>query len=244
MLPIDGLIVVTTCRPIKRGEQVCISYHGTKFQSPFIERQQIIEQEFYFKCKCERCALEVTDSLKPAAFLDEQTRKLLKNSAETLLYTMEKRKSVTELCVKLLNENGRISWCEDLGMVLSNFFVLLHTKFLLKSHYWTQKREYFGSELAIVWNQTCNILFIFDKFWNKSAKNYSNLIGFNLSMEFFRRLDYFWCVKVRIIPASWIYGFLHIPKLIIMLQNSQMTQRRLFVRIFQSILEWIRKFCK
>lgn len=135
MLPIDGLVVVTTCRPIRSGEQICISYHGTKFQSPFIERQKIIEHEFHFKCKCERCAMEVTESLKPNRFLDDQTRVLLKNSAETLLYTMEKRKTVTELCIRLLNEHGRTTWCEDLGMLLSNYFVLLHTKFLLKSPY-------------------------------------------------------------------------------------------------------------
>lgn len=135
MLPIDGYLVVTTCRPIKSGEQITISYHGTKFQSPYIERQQLIEHEFFFKCKCERCRLEVTDSIKPAAFMDGPTRKLLKNSAETLLYTMEKRKSVTLRCIQLLNEHGRITWCHDLAMVLSHYFVLLHTKFLMKSQY-------------------------------------------------------------------------------------------------------------
>lgn len=135
MLPIDGVVVVTSGRPIKAGEQVCISYHGTKFQSPFIERQKIIEQEFYFKCKCERCAMEVTESLKPQTFLDEHTRSLVKNAAETLLFTMEKRRTVTELCINKLNEHGRTTWCDDLGMLLSTYFVLLHTKFLLKSPY-------------------------------------------------------------------------------------------------------------
>lgn len=77
----------------------------------------------------------MTDSIKPAAFLDGATRKLLKNSAETLLYTMEKRKSVTLRCIQLLNEHGRVSWCDDLAMVLSHYFVLLHTKFLMKSQY-------------------------------------------------------------------------------------------------------------
>lgn len=135
MLPIDGRVVVSTCRPIKSGEQICISYHGTKFQSPFIERQKIIESEFHFKCKCDRCTMEVTETLPSRKFLNDEQRNLLKNSAETLLYTMEKRKSVTELCIKLLNEHGRGTWCEDLGMVLSNYFVLLHTKFLMKTHY-------------------------------------------------------------------------------------------------------------
>ncbi|XP_031618931.1 SET and MYND domain-containing protein DDB_G0273591-like [Contarinia nasturtii] len=135
MLPIDGYVVTTICRPIKSGEQICISYHGTKFQSPFLERQKIIEHEFYFKCKCERCVMEVTETLEPCTFLDDQQRVLLKNSAETLLYTIEKRKMVTELCVELLNKHGRVNWCEDLGKVLSNYFVLLHTKFLLKTPY-------------------------------------------------------------------------------------------------------------
>lgn len=35
--------------------------------------------------------------------------------------------------------HGRTTWCEDLGMHLSNYFVLLHTKFLLKSPYWTSQ---------------------------------------------------------------------------------------------------------
>lgn len=138
MLPIDGWVAVTICRPIKKGEQLFISYHGTKFQRTFIERQAIIEEEFHFKCKCERCVLEVTDSLPSTRFLDDESRDILKNAAETLLYTMDKRKTVTELCTRLLNEHGRNMWCEDLGMLLSNFCVLLHTKFLLKSPYWTK----------------------------------------------------------------------------------------------------------
>lgn len=133
MLPIDGRIVTTTCRPIKSGEQIFISYHGTRFQSPFIERQRIIEHEFHFKCRCERCSMEVTDTLIPHRFLDDETRKMIKNSAEALLYTIEKRKLVTEICIKNLNEHGRVTWCEDLAILLSNYFVLLHTKFLLKT---------------------------------------------------------------------------------------------------------------
>lgn len=135
MLPIDGRIVTTVCRPIKAGEQVYISYHGSRFQCAFIDRQRIIEHEFHFKCICERCNMEVTDTLVPHLLLDEETRKMIRNSAEALLYTIEKREEITGICLRNLNEHGRTTWCDDLAILLSNYFVLLHTKFLLKTPY-------------------------------------------------------------------------------------------------------------
>lgn len=135
MLSCNGILVTTICRPIRAGEQICIGYMGTKYHCPFIQRQEIIEDKFSFKCKCERCVLEVTDSLTPTAFLDNETRKILDNCSEEILYTREKRHNIMNLCLRLLKENGRITWCEDLSKVLGFYLLLLHSKFALGPHF-------------------------------------------------------------------------------------------------------------
>lgn len=134
-LHIDGFLMVKTCRPIRTGQQIFISYIGAKFTDTFIQRQKFFEDQYYFKCKCERCFMEVTENRTPHQFLDAQTRSQLDTCIKPLTSNVEWRKKHAELYVRLLNEHGSGPWCNDLENLLRNYYLLLYIKFMFKSTY-------------------------------------------------------------------------------------------------------------
>ena len=49
-------ISIRTLRPIKKGEELTISYSGIKF--PYPKRQEHLLYGYFFRCRCRRCTLE------------------------------------------------------------------------------------------------------------------------------------------------------------------------------------------
>jgi hypothetical protein len=52
---LDGQVVLYACHDIKQGEQITISYMLNVSTLPFLNRQDIIEQRLWFKCRCGVC---------------------------------------------------------------------------------------------------------------------------------------------------------------------------------------------
>lgn len=116
-----------TLRPIKKGEQLFISYLADDFGDiPVEETQQKIFDGFGFRCNnCERC--------KPDEELSEENVKMLQNDPDNRFVFMraieleqstdvrgknEQRKLLKEKVVGMLNRYGSKHWCKELAQLM------------------------------------------------------------------------------------------------------------------------------
>lgn len=114
----------TVLRPIKKGQQVFVTYLGEERRAgPTFLRQSYLNQEFGFQCRCEKC--EKFDFYPHVSFLLRNPdyrfteREIVKEPI-----TKKQSFALREKCIELLNKFGDRQWHLELENVAKAYRIL------------------------------------------------------------------------------------------------------------------------
>lgn len=114
--------VCITSRPIKKGEQLFVSYLNS--DKPTSIRQSILQEKFGFDCKCEKCKPIWKSSDREAMKSSIYYKYMKKNEHKD--YQDDKTRTVLKkVCEKFLSEYGRLPWCPEIEFIVDlyeNYF--------------------------------------------------------------------------------------------------------------------------
>lgn len=128
-----GYTVCLVVRPIRKNEQICVTYDASLLSQEKTKRQQILQTKFNFQCKCQRCQspqLE-SSSLKSndyiARDLDFQYFcNEIKNATINLdLHLVDSLRSKS---FEMLKKYGKASWCRQINDIMDYLNDLLTTE--------------------------------------------------------------------------------------------------------------------
>lgn len=120
-----------TIRPIRKGEQLFISYLSPNDRSTTEQRQQKLKHSWGFECKCERCSTNQPIQEHPMSIvqqiqIDPFFQFILANDGES-----NKKSELLEYCLKFLNKYGRLQWSEQI-FTITSIFMNLYIEMLSK----------------------------------------------------------------------------------------------------------------
>lgn len=110
--------VCITMRPIKKGEQLFVSYICADI--PTVRRKNYLLANFGFSCQCEKCDPIYSPAEVAKLKADPGYQFFHRNSKPdftTLLYHPSSRRSIKKKCIEILNKHGR-HWSQELESVL------------------------------------------------------------------------------------------------------------------------------
>lgn len=119
----NGHVIGKVIRPIKKGEQLCASYHPFNEKTSTVERQTILHAKFKFLCKCERCRDPASDSRSILELTKDPDFKFVKrnfkNSQTSIVnFAIESdRKRFENKTFNFLKKYGHSAWCEEIGLM-------------------------------------------------------------------------------------------------------------------------------
>lgn len=124
----DGFIKCVTIRPIKKSEQLFISYIACDFYKSEDQRLLILRSRFV-NCTCKRCQLqELKSNLQMK--LDSDFKKINKMFVvEDLInerYDRKQINSMIEKCFSLLNKFGQMEWSSEIDRIMVVLSFLLN----------------------------------------------------------------------------------------------------------------------
>lgn len=102
-----------TIRPVKKGDQLFISYLGTQKQS-VQDRQEKLKSNWNFICKCERCNPTDVAIDQKVITSDSHFQFIFKNG-----YMEEKSTEILNNCIEFLNKYGHSPWSEEIQFVIN-----------------------------------------------------------------------------------------------------------------------------
>lgn len=119
-----NLLLGTTARPIKKGQQLFLRYTGD-----FIEdkkaRQALILKNFNIKCECEMCEPDQWPKNTVNMVDDPINLFIQANSSSLRGYDKQKHQLVRLALIKLLNKYGVYGWSMELQKIVADFDMLL-----------------------------------------------------------------------------------------------------------------------
>lgn len=123
-LSFDGHQIAVVVRPIKRGEQLFISYLGLDAWSLCGHRRRESRQEFLlkmneFQCSCVRCTLESeTFPTENRLHQDESYNYVCQNYHQNLYseFCRERIKNLLGKCSEFMEKYGRQAWSEEMNL--------------------------------------------------------------------------------------------------------------------------------
>lgn len=112
--PKNNVTIFTTSRPIKKGDQLFITYTG-------LDNKQEIQSfgnasKYGFECKCEKCEPRWKQSDRDLMKSDKNYQFLVKKQHE--IENNETRSILMELCKRFLNKFGYLPWCDEIEFVI------------------------------------------------------------------------------------------------------------------------------
>lgn len=123
---INNQAVFITFRPVKKGEQLFISYLGEKTGNPTVIRQSDLMNDFGFKCECDKChphcSLHDRTAMKSDLYF-----KYVNNNYKMAFLEKTQRVVLKEVCIRFLKKYGHLPWSEEM-----NFISLCYLKWLFE----------------------------------------------------------------------------------------------------------------
>ncbi|XP_055301275.1 uncharacterized protein LOC129567924 [Sitodiplosis mosellana] len=123
----DNWSTITTMRPIKKGEEVTVSYFGRNFPADsMVERQEYVERlrdNFGNKCQCDLCENRTSTAGKRKAMKADP-------SYQNILQTIEQNfgeetsldmKEMKHHAIEFLEKFGQAKWCAELHLATTFF---------------------------------------------------------------------------------------------------------------------------
>lgn len=129
---IDNQVILIAIRPIRKGEQLFISYLGDKTDDATDFRQQFLMENFEFQCHCDKCeprCLKVDRALMKS----NSHFKYLRQTFKTAFHEQKQRLIFKDVCIRFLQKYGHLPWSEELNFVslcyINWLFKHMHTDF-------------------------------------------------------------------------------------------------------------------
>lgn len=118
---------ITTIRPVKKGEQLLISYSCDTTSSTKV-RQLFLRNYFRFGCRCDKCIAPFISRVDQQRMIQDPNYKFICRfdfigmliSCQNVFfqsYAHNAKASVERACVEFLNRHGHLPWTEKLGFV-------------------------------------------------------------------------------------------------------------------------------
>lgn len=121
----DGHFIYITIRPIKKGGQLYISNFMSLLRQPKDVRQQVIWTHRRIKCECARCEGIVASA--------NQRRQMASDSDFKYIFANSSTHSIIgdisvmhQRCQTFLTKYGHMNWCDELGIVLSTYVMIVN----------------------------------------------------------------------------------------------------------------------
>lgn len=114
---INGLQLCITIRPIKKGDQLFVSYSCDDL--PTEDRQIQLMQHYGFHCKCDKCEPKYTAD-DVAKLVAESGFKYVKRNLNSNITDKKIRTEVKKKCIKLLNKYGHV-WMPELEIIMDMY---------------------------------------------------------------------------------------------------------------------------
>lgn len=108
----NGKQYMVTIRPVKKGDQLFISYVGRDKQH-FEQRKEIFKSKWNFICNCERCNPVDSTIDQDIIFSDPHFQFIFKYG-----YIADKSSAILNHCVHFLNKFGQSPWFHEFQFVL------------------------------------------------------------------------------------------------------------------------------
>lgn len=135
-------VVVVAMRPIEPGEQLFVSYCDILMAKK--DRQSILQTEYGFQCKCERCSSAVDFELNWQSIVDRQFYTFQSDTIDNFVKEnfdsiagddQLKRKQLNEHLTDILQRFGRMPWSYTVTWAYVVFSLLLSQRFQKKLQY-------------------------------------------------------------------------------------------------------------
>lgn len=138
-LSFNGFQMAIVVRPIKRGEQLFISYLGLDawslcLHNSLVRRQQYIQKMYKFKCSCARCIFESASDDEDAENSfdrDECYNYVIQNYHNKLasVFDREATKNLLEKCVEFMKKYGILQWTDEMSLQMLCYVHMLSLKY-------------------------------------------------------------------------------------------------------------------
>lgn len=136
VVPVDDHKFCVTIRPIKKGEQLQLSYFRNDPKRLIFDtrlRQKQLKIMCGFECECEQCCLEFPSAAEQKAMKSDQLLLYIRQQEGDLQkYDGTEIRNLMNKCVEFLNKYGRMKWAQELGEVGQKHIELLAHKYRKK----------------------------------------------------------------------------------------------------------------
>lgn len=119
----DGQNIWFSVKPVKKGEQLFISYAPLGMNSTQ-ERREFLWEVMRVKCACPRCKGKTPSAAQRQQLITDpayRSYQLNKKFYSVKHMDVEKLKPLMGSCVTILRNFGRLQWCDEIRKVIELF---------------------------------------------------------------------------------------------------------------------------
>lgn len=120
--------VLITLRPVKKGQQLFVTYKEDLMRQSTEQRQEYLEQIFGFKCKCSRCEPKIRPADRLAMALDPIYQFIEQNQLHQRQRTVHRDDShivLKQKCMDFMTKYGHSPSSDELVAVMRTFMACL-----------------------------------------------------------------------------------------------------------------------
>lgn len=120
--------VCVTIRPVKKGEQLFISYISQAETFPRQARQSHLKEYYEFDCKCKKCGSSFPGKADRYQMMMDPCFQILRRLHATKDEHVDKAEHTRrqQMCSQFLNKYGHLPWSEEFEMVVNAFTKLIY----------------------------------------------------------------------------------------------------------------------
>lgn len=107
--------LIITIRPVKRGEQLFISYLGEEIGNTTDFRRHYLMDTFGFLCECDKCEPCCLPADR-AAMKTDRYFKCIQQDYKTAFNDKIQRVMLKEYCIRFLMKYGHLNWCDEMNL--------------------------------------------------------------------------------------------------------------------------------
>lgn len=124
----DGVSIYTTIRPIRKGDELYITYFKFLLLPKHV-RQQHLWHHAHIKCNCSRCVgQEASLDQRQQLTMDPDLRTILSSASNLSPYDNQKIEETMEKCIAFLKKYGQIEWCDEIGKVVDVYMKTMESR--------------------------------------------------------------------------------------------------------------------
>lgn len=133
IIPGDDFKLCVTIRPIKKGEQLFVSYFRSHIERRSMNkksRRDNLQKMFDFNCECERCIdAHPTTAESNAMKKDEVFNAIRLNTKTPSKYSEAESTMMMTKCLEFLNKYGHLKWAPEMEIVGDRYIEALARKY-------------------------------------------------------------------------------------------------------------------